>query len=323
MEKGNLWRKEKMNSISLCKLKTEMEIEPEKLSLSLEAFIKDYTEKMEREGVILGLSGGLDSAVLLSLCRRAVGSKKMLALVMPEKDSKKEHTKDALHFAQELGIEAKLIDLTPYLKEMGIYKLFLFDKIPSWGGLKGSIVKKAYQFYEKKAGKSPFSDSLLGLKDKKYNLYLKKSNAYYRIKHRLRMALLYLYGELENKLVVGAAIKSEYKIGYFVKHGCDNATDIMPLLNLYKTQVRKLARYLNVPSKIIEKPPSPDIIPGITDEEFLGITYEKLDLILLALEKNWELNEIARVVEIEENKIIYIKDLIKKSEHMRNIYAPT
>jgi len=103
------------------------------------------------------------------------------------------------------------------------------------------------------------------------------------------MVLLYLNGELENRLVVGAANKTEYRIGFFVKHGCDDDADIMPILGLYKTQVRELARYLNVPADIREKPPSPDIIPGITDEEAIGIPYEELDLTLMAIEKGWEL----------------------------------
>jgi NAD+ synthase len=136
------------------------------------------------------------------------------------------------------------------------------------------------------------------------------------------MVLLYLYGEVGNKLVAGAANKSEYQIGYFVKHGCDDATDIMPLLNLYKTQVRELARYLGIPSRIIEKPPSPDILPGIVDEEAIGISYEKLDLILLALDKGWEIVEIAQALEIEEKEVRDVKNLIQKSEHMRKLYVP-
>jgi NAD+ synthase len=138
----------------------------------------------------------------------------------------------------------------------------------------------------------------------------------------MRMILLYYHGELENRLVVGAANKSEYEIGYFVKHGCDDATDIMPLTGLYKTQVRGLARYLNIPARIIEKPPSPDILPGIIDEEAIGIPYEKLDLILLALKKGWELGEIARSVGVNEKKVVYVRNLIQKSEHMRKPYDP-
>jgi NAD+ synthase len=281
-----------MSEIILKKLKAEMKINPEKVALSLENFIREYTEKLEREGAILGLSGGIDSAVIAALCVRALGPEKILALIMPEKDSKKEHAQDASNFARELNIEAKLVDITPYLEELGIYKLFPLDKILSLGKLKGVLVRKAYHFYERKTGKFPFLESLSGFKDKEFNSCLAKGNAYYRAKHRLRMMLLYLYAELENKLVVGAGNKSEYKIGYFVKHGCDDATDIMPLLNLYKTQVRELARYLNISARIIEKPPSPDVMPGLVDdEEVMRISYE-------------------------------IKNLMEKSEHMRKIFIP-
>ena len=312
-----------MGEILLEELKAEMKIKPEKVALSLENFIREYTEKLEREGVILGLSGGIDSAVIAVLCVRALSPKKTLALIMPEKDSKKEHTKDALNFVQELGIEAKLVDITPYLEELGVYKLFPLDKLLSRGKLKGALVKKAYRFYERKTEKLPFLESLSGFKDKEFNSYLAKGNAYYRAKHRLRMLLLYLYGEMENRLVVGAANKSEYKIGYFVKHGCDDATDIMPLLNLYKTQVRELARYLNIPTRIIKKPPSPDVMPGLTDdEEVMKISYEKMDLILLALEKGWKLLDIVKAIKIEENDVIYIKNMMQKSEHMRKIFIP-
>ena len=300
-----------------------MKINPKKAALSLENFIREYTDKLEREGVILGLSGGIDSAVIAALCVRALGTKKTFALIMPEKDSKKEHTQDALNFARELGIEAKLINITPYLEELGIYKLFPLDKILSLGELKGALIRKAYHFYERKTGKLPFLESLSGFKDKEFSSYLAKGNAYYRAKHRLRMILLYFYGEMENRLVVGAANKSEYKIGYFVKHGCDDATDIMPLLNLYKTQVRELARYLNIPTKIIEKPPSPDVMPGLAnDEEVIRITYEKMDLILLALEKSWKVSDIVKALEIEKDEVVYIKNLMQKSEHMRKIYKP-
>ena len=312
-----------MSEILLEKLKAEMKIEPERVALSLENFIREYTEKLEREGVILGLSGGIDSAVIAALCVRALGPKKTLTLIMPEKDSKKEHTQDALSFARKLNIEAKLIDITPYLEELGVYKLFPLDKLLSWGRLKGTLVRKAYHFYERKTGKLPFLESLSGFKDKEFNSYLAKGNAYYRAKHRLRMILLYLYAELENRLVVGAANKSEYEIGYFVKHGCDDATDITPLLNLYKTQVRELAQYLNIPARIIEKPPSPDVMPGLTDdEEVIRISYEKMDLILLALEKDWKILDIVKTLGVKEDEVIYIKNLIQKSEHMRKIFIP-
>jgi len=303
-------------------LKSQMTIEPERLSLSLERFIREHVGKLEREGAILGLSGGVDSAVVATLCKRAIGAENTLALIMPDKDSKKEHIRDALSFAQQLNIRTKLIDLSPYLKRLGTYDLFTLNKLPLPPKLRGILTKRAYQFYHRKTGESAFSASLLGFKDKEFGSYLRRSNAYYRIKHRLRMVMLYLYADLENKLVVGAANKTEYRIGFFVKHGCDDAADIMPILNLYKTQVRQLARFLDIPSGIIEKPPSPDIIPGIIDEEAIGIPYEKLDLILLALENGWEKSDIAKFLEVNAEEVAYVNSLAEKSEHMRKLYIP-
>ena len=303
-------------------LKTAMEIKPEQVSLSLENFIREYMERLEREGVILGLSGGIDSAVVAALCKRAVGSEKTLALIMPEKDSKKEHIKDALNFAKELSIRTRLIDITPYLKKLEAYNLAPLSRIPFTQKLRGRLLMKAYRYYERKTGENPFSAAITGLKGKEFDSLINKGNAYYRIKHRMRMVLLYFYGEVENRLVVGAANKSEYKIGYFVKHGCDDATDIMPLLNLYKTQVRDLARYLKIPSKIIGKPPSPDILPGINDEEAIGISYEKLDLILLALEKGLIPSETAKPFKTAGKEVEYVKTLMENSEHMRKTYVP-
>jgi NAD+ synthase len=126
-----------MNS-KLEELKSRMKISSQELSVCLENFIREYEEKLERDGVILGLSGGIDSAVLAALCKRAVGPEKTLALIMPEKDSEEEHIRDALNFAKELGIEAKLINLTPYLKKLGVYRLAPLSRIPFSHKLRGS-----------------------------------------------------------------------------------------------------------------------------------------------------------------------------------------
>jgi len=306
-------------------LRAKMQIKQAETALSLEKFIRQHMEELEREGVVLGLSGGVDSTVVAALCKRAVGSEKILALIMPEKDSKREQTEDALTVAQEMGIKTELINITPYLKRLGIYKLFPLNKPLVPKKLKEMMVRRAYNYFRRKTGETPFAASLSGLKDKEFSAYLKKSNAYYRAKHRLRMLLLYREAEKENRLVVGAANKSEWLVGFFVKYGCDGAADIMPLINLYKTQVRELARYLNVPGPIIDKPPSPDLIPGLTDERALAISYEKLDLILLALEEGWIVSEIAEALvelDIREEKINEVKKLVEKSAHMRKLYKP-
>jgi NAD+ synthase len=131
------------------------------------------------------------------------------------------------------------------------------------------------------------------------------------------MVILYSYAERQNLLVVGTASKTEPLTGFFVKYG-DSAADIMSLLPLYKTQVRQLAKFLQVPEKIINKAPSPDPIPGITDEFAIGITYEKLDLILAGLDMNMEVKDIAKARGVRRETIEYVRELVKRSEHMRN-----
>ncbi|MDI3473748.1 MAG: synthase [Candidatus Woesearchaeota archaeon] len=137
-------------------LKSYMSIDSEALTILLENFIKEYTKKLDREGVVIGLSGGLDSAVTAAICERALGSDKVLALIMPEADSKKENVEDAISFAEELNIETRLIDITKYLKVIGAYRLFPLNKLPLSKGIKEGIVKKSYKFFEKQGEETPF-----------------------------------------------------------------------------------------------------------------------------------------------------------------------
>jgi NAD+ synthase len=298
-----------------------MRIDAGAVSRSLEEFIRENVRKLEREGVILGLSGGIDSAVAAALCARAVGPQRTLALVMPDRDSARNHVRDALDYARELGIEARLIDITPSLRKLGLYRLFFLHKLPIPKKVKESLAHKAHAYFEGRTGRTPFAAALRGIRDAEFDSYLKRSTAYYRAKHRLRMVLLYLHAEVGNRLVVGAANKTESLIGFFVKHGCDQAADVMPLLGLFKTQVRQLARHLGIPPRIIEKAPSPDIVPGITDEQAIGMPYERLDLILLALERKWDIPEIALTLGIPEGEVRQVSDLNARSAHMRTVYA--
>jgi len=191
-----------------------MKIDCPKIASSLENFIREYMEKLERNGIILGLSGGIDSAVVAALCKEAVGSDKVLTLIMPEKDSRGEHVEDAQLLAKNLDLKTKLLDISPIIKKMGVYHLFTLNKFPLPDKQKEKLVKKAYDYYEKQTSESPFPASILGFRGKDFRSQLQKNNAYYRVKHRIRMVLLYLYAELENRLVVGCANKTESQIGF-------------------------------------------------------------------------------------------------------------
>jgi NAD+ synthase len=289
-----------------------LNIDPEKVSKKLEVFIKESTASLHRNGAVIGLSGGIDSSLVLNLTVAALGPEKVLALIMPERDSQPDSETDARFHADKLGVNIKKIDLTPILKDMGIY-----ENVPSaifaQKGIAAAAARAGFNLFSVITGKSPF---LSGMESTDFGP-LRLVNAYYRMKHRVRMVLLYAHAEHDNLLVVGTANKTEFLTGFFVQYG-DSAADIMPLQVLYKTQVRQLSRFLGVPEKIINKAPSPDLIPGITDEFALGITYAKLDLVLTGLEMNQQKADIARAAGIEPKKVEYVRELMQRSSHMRN-----
>ncbi len=140
--------------------------------------------------------------------------------------------------------------------------------------------------------------------------------AFYRIKHRFRSSMLFYYAELNNYLLVGTANKTELLTGFFVKYG-DNIADIMPISNLYKTQVFDLARYLKIDEHLIEKSPSPDLIPGVVDEDMLGLPYSKLDLILFGIENNHTDDDMMKIADISHDEIERVREIIEKSEYLR------
>jgi len=160
---------------------------------------------------------------------------------------------------------------------MGVYKLepaamFIPRK------LQENYVRKKMR--ELSYSDNPFIDDL----ESKGNAEFLKGLAYYRVKHRARMCMLYLEAERRNYVVVGTTNKTEEATGFYVKWG-DDAVDVEPIMHLYKTQVYQLAELLGVPERIRRKAPSPDLVPGITDEFMFGMSYEELDRILMKLEK--------------------------------------
>jgi len=302
-------------------LKEKLQINPEKIVSRLTLLIKDKMEKLKRDGVIFGLSGGVDSAIICALCVKAVGKEKCLGLIMPEEDSSKETRADAELTAKHFGVKTEFCDISSHLKLFGIYKLVPTRYLPRI--FRDKAVRKFYGYYKQKTGESYFQSQLLGTKGYPYQEWLNKSQAYYRIKHRIRMVKMYYEAELRNLLCVSSANKTEWLTGLFVKWGIDGAGDVAPLLPFYKTQVRQLAEYLDVPQKITGKAPSPDVMPGITDEYAMGIDYEKLDLILVGLERKMSLPEIAKEVEVDEKIVDYVRELNRRSGHMREVYVPT
>ena len=134
---------------------------------------------------------------------------------------------------------------------------------------------------------------------------------------RIRMNLIYYYANIEHKLVLGTSDKSELMIGYFTKFG-DGAADVLPLANIYKTEVREIAKYLNLPKKILLKKSTPSLWKDQSAEDEIGMEYEKIDTILKNLAENISENTNNKYLlkkGIDKNDILFIKHLLSKNKH--------
>jgi NAD+ synthase len=239
-----------------------------KISETIEKYLIDKIEKTHANGVILGLSGGIDSAVLAYICKNNL-KEKTIAIIMPDTEiTPKSETEDALKMISLTGVDYKLVDINPIVKE---YSMYLEPDEKSKGNLRA----------------------------------------------RVRTNILYYYANLKNYLVLGSSDKSEYNIGYFTKYG-DGASDITPIISLYKLQVREIAKYLQVPENVISKKSSPHLWKDHEAEDEIGITYEEIDSILYCMfEKKLSIEEIQKITLIEKSKIEKILELNTNSEHKR------
>jgi NAD+ synthase len=240
----------------------------------IKRFIKNYVDNSGASGVVLGLSGGIDSSTIAALSARAIGGNRVLGLILPEEETyNTRDIDDAKFVAEKFGLKTQICDITPALE--GFYKSIpIFDAAEK----------------------------------------LCKGN----IKARTRMVYNYYYANKLNRIVCGSSDKSETMMGYFTKWG-DVAADISPIMDLYKTQVRKLAEHLGFPSELAGKPSTPTLWPNQSAEGELGIKYETLDLLLFGLEHFMTAKEIADQLGIEETQVEKVKARWLRAEHKRRM----
>ncbi len=240
----------------------------------IKRFIKSYVENAGASGVVLGMSGGVDSNTVAALCALALGDDKVLGLMLPEEETfNSKDIQDAKIVAKKFGIQTQVCEITPALQ--GFYKSMpAFD--PTDKIAKGNI------------------------------------------KARTRMVVLYYYANRLNRIVCGSSDKSEAMMGYFTKWG-DVAADIAPDMDLYKTQVRKLAKHLGIPIELADKPSTPALWPNQFAEVELGLKYEVLDLILFGLERFMGTKEIADQLGIDEAQVAKVKQRWLGQEHKRRM----
>lgn len=260
------------------------------------AFIRARCEAMRREGAVVGLSGGIDSAVTVSLCVRALGRERVLGLLLPERESNPQSEELARELAQGLGIRWERMEITPILEAFGSYRrrdevvAALFPDYRPGDRLRmrlppGLLEKDAYNVFALEVVRDGETVYRGRLGNRERDAIVAATDT----KQRTRMMCLYYHAERSNRLVCGTTNRSEAVQGFFVKYG-DGGVDLEPLAHLYKVQVYQLGAHLGVPEGIMRRPPSPDTFSApVSDEEFyFRMPYETLDPLLAAWERGVE-----------------------------------
>lgn len=273
---------------------------------------EDIFQNLQRKGGVLGMSGGIDSSVCVALAVRALGAEKVIGIMIPEKDSSPESEELALLLSNKFGIKAIKEVITPalegfrcyqrrdeavkkvfpeydpltYKMKIGIRQSGLFTSLPPIFTL--TIVDKSGNEMEK----------LLPVEE--YLKIVASSN----FKQRTRMSILYFHAESRHYAVIGTPNKQEQDQGFFVKYG-DGGADVMPISNLYKTQVYQLAKYLGIPQEIISRTPTTDTYSAHqTQEEFFyQLPVELMDLYWFGYENDYSPAEVASVMGETEERV--------------------
>ena len=287
--------------------------DPGAVALRIAGFLCTQMNLQHRDGLILGLSGGVDSALSAFLAVRAAGASHVALLFMPERDTSPASRVHAELVAHALGAPLKVQSITPLVAAAGAYRLEPPARFVPRSVQERYVTSRARAL---QAGqRSTFIRTLRGGDGVEE---LRRSNAYLHIKHRLRMVLWYFAAELDNLLVIGNCNLSEKLTGYFIRYG-DSASDVDPIAGLYKTQVLQLARHVGVPEEIVAQAPSPDLAPGLTDEFALQMTYDLLDQILWGLRHGMDPTVLARDTGAASEDIAYVQELMQLSRSMREL----
>lgn len=296
--------------------KDVLRIDPEKEFEKIAALIKNSLRNtLKRRGLVIGLSGGIDSSVTAAIAARAIGAARVLGLLMPEKDSDSDTLRLSRFVSDHLGLTSVHEDITGILRSVGFYTRYdeaVRQVIPDYGdGWKSKIVlpddqdQKSYNLFSIVARKPGGSLIKTRLGHKAYLEIVAATN----FKQRIRKMMEYYHADRLNYAVAGTPNRLEYDLGFFVKFG-DGSADIKPIAHLYKTQVYQLAAHLGIPQEIIDRPPSTDTysLEQGQDEFYFQLSYDKMDMCLYALNQGIAAADVADVTGLTTDQVQSVFD---------------
>ena len=292
--------------------KDSLKINAERMVDELAANIRRRIGKdLKKSGAVVGISGGLDSSVCIALCTRALGPRRVVGVMMPERDSSPESEQLAQKLGETYGFETIREDISGGLDGLGCYRKrdegirMIFPRYnDNW---KNKIViptnileKETFNYFNLTVENEQGEVFTERLPPKAYLQVVAASN----LKQRLRMTTLYYHAERLNYAVVGTGNKDEHMQGFFVKYG-DGGADLKPIAHLFKIQVYQLAEALGVPEEIIERTPTTDTYSfEVTQEEFFfGLDFYTMDMLWHALENEVPSAEAAAVLGLTPEQV--------------------
>jgi len=289
---------------------------------------ESLARELSRRGLVVAMSGGIDSSVCAALCVRAVGPGRVYGLLLPERDSSGESVSRGRLLAQHLGIAWELFDIAPALEALGCYRSrdeAIRRAFPGYGAgwkskivIRGGLEGRFNRFFlVVQTPDGQLSERRLELAE--YLQIVAATN----YKQRMRKTIEYFHADRLNYAVVGTPNRLEYDQGFFVKNG-DGSADVKPIAHLYKTQVYALARHLRLPAEICSATPTTDTysLAQGQDEFYFALPYRDMDLALWAHNHGLAPQELAAALGIEEAQAAAVyRDIENKRRATRYLHA--
>lgn len=304
--------------------KNALAIDAELESSRLVRFIQQTVRQSLRRGGVVGISGGVDSAVVFALAVRAFGPDNVVAVMMPDRDSDPVSEVYARELAARFGVKPLLEDITPALTGFGCYTRRdeairrVFPQYDSAEGWRAKIVLPqdlldgdTLNVFSVTVIAPDGSEASSPLAPREMLEIVAATN----LKQRSRMTTLYWHAEARQYAVIGTANKNEHSQGFFVKYG-DSGVDLQPIAHLYKSQIYQLARHLGVPESIQLRTPTTDTYSAPCDQQefFFRLPFETLDLLSHALETGVSAAETAAVMGLAEEQVQRVFGDLRRKE---------